>query len=173
MSIHQFYSLNPPINYIYLSEVKHTHTCTEMELQKECSLKEIDYPSRRNPSRHPTCVTWGLWTPGGSSIWCSEQLRRTPLASLLQPLGSPSLPSCCLGPRGPRSQGKRGTWFLSFSCLPPPPRRWVRAASARLSAVRAAVSSQRLRVAVSSSSSTPPGAADGYSPGCPHLLRPF
>ena len=87
--------------------------------------KRNNYPSRRSPSRHPACLTWGVWTRGGSSIWCSEQLRGTALAAPLQPLGSPSLPSGCLGPRGARGQGKREAWLLSVSCLPPPPRGWA------------------------------------------------
>lgn len=95
-----------------------------------------------------------MWTRGDSSSWCSEQPRRTALAALLQPLGSPSLPSWSPGPRGPRGNGKLGTWFLSCLCLSR-----LRPAWPGLAAVGTAVSAARLRVAVSSSCTPPPGVA--------------
>lgn len=161
--------------YLMLKTNKQTKI---MELQRECSLKGIDYAPQRSPPGSHTRLTSGRRAQGGSSREFLERPRRTPSAAWFGRPGSPRLPSCRPGPPGPRDGGSLRTWFLSSSCPRPPPRDLDGAPRSRDcppcrrgSAVPAAVSSGRLRVAVSSFPAAPPRPAAAW--GCPRLPGPF
>ena len=59
MSIHQFYSLNPPINYIYLSEVKHTHTCTHNHTHTPENPSQKEIGPLYSINFHIFLLAWG------------------------------------------------------------------------------------------------------------------